>query len=144
MKIKEQEHSLDSKDQLAKRLEVRSAGMVAENAELSANLVEVRQRLESEVRIRESRAAKQVKKMLLDAMRDISDKYVHIYFQVIDSQDGAASKERERQMRQEIGRLQTDLDKERIKAKSNAEKVSVPFWVGESTRVVLHVLCSHG
>ena len=52
---------------------------------------------------------------------------IHIYFQVIDSQDGAASKERERQMRQEIGRLQTDLDKERIKAKSNAEKVSV--WI---------------
>ena len=69
MKIKEQEHSLDSKDQLAKRLEVRSAGMVAENSELSANLVEVRQRLESEVRIRESRAAKQVRMMLLDARR---------------------------------------------------------------------------
>ena len=78
MKIKEQEHSLDSKDQLAKRLEIRSAGMVAENAELSANLVEVRQRLESEVRIRESRAAKQVKKILLDAghLRQIdNDRY---------------------------------------------------------------------
>ena len=58
---------------------------------------------------------------------------IHIYFQVIDSQDGAASKERERQMRQEIGRLQTDLDKERIKAKSNAEKVSVPFWEGDGS-----------
>ena len=66
---------------------------------------------------------------------------IHIYFQVIDSQDGAASKERERQMRQEIGRLQTDLDKERIKAKSNAEKVSVPFL---RERAVLLMSSVHG
>ena len=65
----------------------------------------------------------------------------YVYFQVIDSQDGAAFKERERQMRQEIGRLQTDLDKERIKAKSNAEKVSVPFW---RERAVLLMSSVHG
>ena len=60
---------------------------------------------------------------------------------MIDSQDGAASKERERQMRQEIGRLQTDLDKERIKAKSNAEKVSVPLC---RERAVLLMSSVHG
>ena len=89
------------------RLESRSAALVAENAEVAATLLETKQRLESEVRIRESRQAKSL----------------------LDSQDSALFKEKERQMRQEMTRLQSELDKERAKAKLNADKVMRLFYL---------------
>ena len=106
-RVKEQEHCLENRDELAKRLESRSAALVAENAEVAATLLETKQRLESEVRIRESRQAKSL----------------------LDSQDSALFKEKERQMRQEMTRLQSELDKERAKAKLNADKVMRLFYL---------------
>jgi hypothetical protein len=42
---------------------------------------------------------------------------------ILDTQELAASRERERQLRQDMAKVQTDLDKERIKNKTITEKV---------------------
>ena len=42
---------------------------------------------------------------------------------ILDTQELAASREKERQLRQDMVKLQTDLDKERLKNKTIAEKV---------------------
>ena len=61
----------------------------------------VKQRLDSEVRVREGRDARLI----------------------LDTQELAASRDRERQLRQDIVKVQTDLDKERIKNKTIIDKV---------------------
>ena len=42
---------------------------------------------------------------------------------ILDTQELAASREKERQLRQDMAKLQTDLDKERLKNKTIADKV---------------------
>ena len=63
----------------------------------------VKQRLDSEVRVREGRDARLI----------------------LDTQELAASRDRERQLRQDIVKVQTDLDKERIKNKTIIDKVTI-------------------
>ena len=45
---------------------------------------------------------------------------------ILDTQELASSRERERQLRQDMVKLQTDLDKERLKNKTTADKVEYP------------------
>ena len=42
---------------------------------------------------------------------------------ILDTQELAASREKERQLRHDMTKLQTDLDKERLKNKTIADKV---------------------
>ena len=44
---------------------------------------------------------------------------------ILDTQELAASRERERQLRQDMAKIQTDLDKERLKNKAMSDKVSL-------------------
>ena len=61
----------------------------------------MKQRLDSEIRVREGRDARLI----------------------LDTQELAASREKERTLRQDIVKLQTDLDKERLKNKTIKDKV---------------------
>lgn len=42
---------------------------------------------------------------------------------ILDTQELAASREKERQLRQDMAKIQTDLDKERLKNKTISDKV---------------------
>ena len=44
---------------------------------------------------------------------------------ILDTQELAASREKERQLRHDMTKLQTDLDKERLKNKTIADKVEL-------------------
>jgi len=66
-------------------------------------LSETRQKLESEVRIRENRDARLL----------------------LDTQELSVARDRERELKQDILRLQTDLDKERSKLRNANEKVEL-------------------
>ena len=46
---------------------------------------------------------------------------------ILDTQELAASREKERQLRHDMTKLQTDLDKERLKNKTIADKVESIF-----------------
>jgi len=70
---------------------------------LSSLLSETRQKLESEVRIRENRDARLL----------------------LDTQELSVARDRERELKQDILRLQTDLDKERSKLRNANEKVEL-------------------
>lgn len=70
---------------------------------MSSLLSETRQKLESEVRIRENRDARLL----------------------LDTQELSVARDRERELKQDILRLQTDLDKERSKLRNANEKVEL-------------------
>ena len=56
---------------------------------------------------------------------------------ILDTQELAASREKERQLRHDMTKLQTDLDKERLKNKTIADKVesiSLNFIRGTTSR----------
>jgi hypothetical protein len=88
-------------------LEQTTEKLLAENADLSSMLSEIRQKLESEVRIRENRDARLL----------------------LDTQELSVARDRERELRQDILRLQTDLDKERAKLRNANEKVMTVFKI---------------
>ncbi|XP_059086877.1 trichohyalin-like isoform X2 [Tigriopus californicus] len=74
--------------------------LLIENAELRAEFAEVRQKLESEVRARESRDAKFL----------------------LDSQEASSGKEKEKALKQELNRLQTEVEREKAKIKTFQDK----------------------
>ena len=75
---------------------------MAENAELSSTLSETRHKLDSEIRVRENRDAKLL----------------------LDTQELVVAKEKEKELKITISRLQADIDRERAKVKNIQEKVS--------------------
>lgn len=102
MKLKEEELAAEAEKQLTARLKTSLEKVLAENAELSATLSETRHKLESEIRVRENRDAKLL----------------------LDTQDLVVVKEKEKELRNQLARLQLDLDRERNKVKSIQEKVN--------------------
>ena len=103
MSLRELELSLESDRQHRARLEQLTEKMVSENADLASNLAETRQKLESEVRVRENRDARLL----------------------LDTQELSVSRERERELKQEISRLHSDLDRERARLRTLNEKVLI-------------------
>ena len=57
---------------------------------------------------------------------------------ILDTQELAASRERERQLRQDIAKVQTDLDKERVKNKTVSEKVQYHSRKNQLTLLALY------
>ena len=102
VQIKEMELQEEAEKQLQRRLQQSIEKVVAENAELSASLAETRQKLESEIRVRENRDAKLL----------------------LDTQEVVVGREREKELKSQLHRLQNDLERERQKLKSVQEKVS--------------------
>ena len=100
--IKEQELAAESEKQLTLRLKQSLERVVAENAELSSTLSETRHKLDSEIRVRENRDAKLL----------------------LDTQELVVAKEKEKELKITISRLQADIDRERAKVKNIQEKVS--------------------
>lgn len=100
LQLKEQELASESEKQLTARVQQNLEKVIAENAELSSVFSETRHKLESEIRVRENRDAK----LLLDA------------------QDLVLAKEREKELKNQMARLQTDLERERNKVKNIQEK----------------------
>ena len=92
----------ESEKQLNLRLKQTNDKLVTENAELSACLTELKQKLESEIRVRENRDAKLL----------------------LDTQEVVVSREREKELRTQISRLQNELERERTKAKTLQDKVN--------------------
>ena len=101
VQIKEMELQEEAEKQLQRRLQQSIEKVVAENAELSASLAETRQKLESEIRVRENRDAKLL----------------------LDTQEVVVGREREKELKSQLNRLQNDLERERQKLKSVQEKV---------------------
>ncbi len=93
--------SQEADRQLRSRLETLTEKLVAENADLSSALSETRQKLESEVRVRENRDARLL----------------------LDTQELSVARERERELKQDISRIQTDLERERNRMRNLTEKV---------------------
>ena len=59
---------------------------------------------------------------------------------ILDTQELAASREKERQLRHDMTKVQTDLDKERLKNKTIADKVEsiyMNFIRGTTNRIIL-------
>lgn len=102
LKLKEEELAAEAEKQLTARLKSSLEKVLAENAELSATLSETRHKLESEIRVRENRDAKLL----------------------LDTQDLVVVKEKEKELRNQLARLQNDLDRERNKVKNIQDKVS--------------------
>ena len=100
--LKDQELLQESEKQLNLRLKQTNDKLVTENAELSACLTELKQKLESEIRVRENRDAKLL----------------------LDTQEVVVSREREKELRTQISRLQNELERERTKAKTLQDKVN--------------------
>ena len=103
VQIKEMELQEEAEKQLQRRLQQSIEKVVAENAELSASLAETRQKLESEIRVRENRDAKLL----------------------LDTQEVVVGREREKELKSQLSRLQNDLERERQKLKSVQEKVII-------------------
>jgi hypothetical protein len=101
LNLKELELSQEADRQLRSRLETLTEKLVAENADLSSALSETRQKLESEVRVRENRDARLL----------------------LDTQELSVARERERELKQDISRIQTDLERERNRMRNLTEKV---------------------
>ena len=91
----------EAEKQLQRRLQQSIEKVVAENADLSSSLAETRQKLESEIRVRENRDAKLL----------------------LDTQEVVVGREREKELKNQVGRLQNDLERERNKLKNIQEKV---------------------
>jgi hypothetical protein len=102
LNLKELELSQEADRQLRSRLETLTEKLVAENADLSSALSETRQKLESEVRVRENRDARLL----------------------LDTQELSVARERERELKQDISRIQTDLERERNRMRNLTEKVN--------------------
>lgn len=98
--IKEQELEAESEKQLTNRLKQSLERVVAENAELSSTLSETRHKLDSEIRVRENRDAKLL----------------------LDTQELVVAKDKEKELKTTMSRLQTDIERERAKVKSIQEK----------------------
>lgn len=103
VQLKDHQLSEESNRQLRQRLEQAIERVVGENAELSSSLAETRQKLESEVRVRENRDARLL----------------------LDTQEVVIGREREKELKSEIVRMQTDLERERAKVKNIQEKVNL-------------------
>ena len=101
VQIKEMELQEEAEKQLQRRLQQSIEKVVAENADLSSSLAETRQKLESEIRVRENRDAKLL----------------------LDTQEVVVGREREKELKNQVGRLQNDLERERHKLKNIQEKV---------------------
>ena len=102
VQIKEMELQEEAEKQLQRRLQQSIEKVVAENADLSSSLAETRQKLESEIRVRENRDAKLL----------------------LDTQEVVVGREREKELKNQVGRLQNDLERERNKLKNIQEKVN--------------------
>jgi hypothetical protein len=100
--LKELELSQEADRQLKARLENIAEKLVSENADLSSALSETRQKLESEVRVRENRDARLL----------------------LDTQELSVARERERELKQDIIRIQADLERERARMRNLSDKVS--------------------
>ena len=101
LNLKELDLSQEADRQLRSRLETLTEKLVAENADLASALSETRQKLESEVRVRENRDARLL----------------------LDTQELSVARERERELKQEISRIQADLERERNRMRNLSEKV---------------------
>ena len=101
MQIKEHELNQESDKHIKARLQQSVDNVVAENAELTSTLAEMRQKLDSEIRVRENRDAKLL----------------------LDTQELMVGREREKEYKSQMSRLQTDLERERNKVKSIQDKV---------------------
>ena len=101
LNLKELELSQEADRQLKTRLENIAEKLVSENADLSSSLSETRQKLESEVRVRENRDARLL----------------------LDTQELSVARERERELKQDIIRIQTDLERERTRMRNLSDKV---------------------
>ena len=73
----------EAEKQLQRRLQQSIEKVVAENADLSSSLAETRQKLESEIRVRENRDAKLL----------------------LDTQEVVVGREREKELKNQVGRL---------------------------------------
>jgi len=102
LSLKELELSQEADRQLKARLENIAEKLVSENADLSSALSETRQKLESEVRVRENRDARLL----------------------LDTQELSVARERERELKQDIIRIQADLERERARMRNLSDKVS--------------------
>jgi hypothetical protein len=102
LSLKELELSQEADRQLKARLENIAEKLVSENADLSSALSETRQKLESEVRVRENRDARLL----------------------LDTQELSVARERERELKQDIIRIQADLERERARMRNLNDKVS--------------------
>jgi len=100
LQIKEMELEEEAEKQLQRRLQQSIEKVLAENADLSSSLAETRQKLESEIRVRENRDAKLL----------------------LDTQEVVVGREREKELKSQVSRLQNDLERERNKLKSIQEK----------------------
>ena len=101
LQIKEMELEEEAEKQLQRRLQQSIEKVLAENADLSSSLAETRQKLESEIRVRENRDAKLL----------------------LDTQEVVVGREREKELKSQVSRLQNDLERERNKLKHIQEKV---------------------
>ena len=101
LQIKEMELEEEAEKQLQRRLQQSIEKVLAENADLSSSLAETRQKLESEIRVRENRDAKLL----------------------LDTQEVVVGREREKELKSQVSRLQNDLERERNKLKNIQEKV---------------------
>ena len=110
LNLKELELSQETDRQLKTRLENIAEKLVSENADLSSSLSETRQKLESEVRVRENRDARLL----------------------LDTQELAVARERERELKQDIIRIQTDLERERTRMRNLSDKVIIDKDLAES------------
>ena len=99
LQIKEMELEEEAEKQLQRRLQQSIEKVLAENADLSSSLAETRQKLESEIRVRENRDAKLL----------------------LDTQEVVVGREREKELKSQVSRLQNDLERERNKLKLYSE-----------------------
>ena len=103
VQLKEQQLASEAEKQLSQRLQSSLEKVVAENAELSSSMSETRHKLESEIRVRENRDAKLL----------------------LDTQELVGAKEREKELRINVSRLQNDVERERNKVKNIQDKVII-------------------
>eukprot|EP00095_Tigriopus_kingsejongensis_P003476 maker-scaffold264_size232020-snap-gene-0.9 protein:Tk03476 transcript:maker-scaffold264_size232020-snap-gene-0.9-mRNA-1 annotation:"iduronate 2-sulfatase" len=95
LEVKDDEHQ-----EKLSHLNTKNDNLVAENAELRSEMAETKQKLESEVRVRETRDAKFL----------------------LDSQEAFSGKEKEKSLKQELNRMQLELEREKSKAKNALDK----------------------
>ena len=102
LNLKELELAQDADRQVKARLEQITEKLLSENADLGSSLSETRQKLESEVRVRENRDARLL----------------------LDTHELSVARERERDLKVEISRIHADLERERTRVKNLNDKVN--------------------
>ena len=115
--IKDEQILRESEKQLQLQLKQTNDKLLTENAELSSSLTEMKQKLESEIRVRENRDAKLL----------------------LDTQEVVVSREREKESRTQISRLQNELERDRTKAKTLQDKVNKLYKIQVEFIGIVHV-----